>query len=97
MNGPRPERIPLLDENSRAYSPAYKDAAVRACFDQDLGGVACELCKNVMTTRAKIRKMHADHIVPFSRGGRTNWENLQLLCANCNLTKSANVYDSAGE
>lgn len=32
---------------------------------------------------------HADHIKPFSRGGLTVLENLQALCAPCNLSKGA--------
>lgn len=32
-----------------------------------------------------------DHIIPFSRGGATNIENLQLLCQKCNLQKSNKI------
>ena len=32
--------------------------------------------------------MHVDHIVPVIQGGRTTEENLQLLCASCNLSKA---------
>lgn len=32
-------------------------------------------------------KLHVDHIVPVSKGGRTEESNLQVLCAECNLGK----------
>ena len=32
-------------------------------------------------------KLHVDHIVPISKGGKTERDNLQTLCANCNLGK----------
>lgn len=31
---------------------------------------------------------HIDHIVPFSKGGETDWTNLAPTCAKCNLRKS---------
>lgn len=36
-------------------------------------------------------ELHVDHIVPWSKGGKTILENLQTLCSVCNLGKS-NVY-----
>ena len=36
--------------------------------------------------------MHGDHIKPWSKGGATERENLQMLCSECNLKKSA--YDT---
>ena len=33
-------------------------------------------------------ELHLDHIVPWSKGGETTYENLQTLCSKCNLGKS---------
>ena len=33
-------------------------------------------------------KLHIDHRVPFSKGGKSTLENLQTLCEECNLGKS---------
>jgi len=32
--------------------------------------------------------LHIDHIIPWSKGGETVFDNLQTLCQNCNLGKS---------
>jgi hypothetical protein len=37
-----------------------------------------------------------DHIRPFSRGGKTVVENMQLLCRNCNQRKGARVIRAPG-
>lgn len=35
--------------------------------------------------------LQLDHIIPFSKGGATTLENLQLLCQKCNLEKSNKI------
>lgn len=47
-------------------------------------GGRCQRCGAVFG-----EPFHADHIVAFSRGGRTNTDNGQALCAACNLSKGA--------
>ncbi len=49
-------------------------------------GFTCRGCgRSPATTPGTI--LHADHIVPWSKGGLTEIANLQTLCSNCNLGK----------
>lgn len=44
----------------------------------------CAICENEF----ELKDMHADHIKPWSKGGKTTYDNLQMLCTTCNLKKS---------
>ena len=44
----------------------------------------CALCKRLFT----YAELAGDHIKPWSKGGKTVLENLQLLCKDCNSKKS---------
>ena len=35
--------------------------------------------------------LHYDHIIPVSKGGGTSIENLEILCEECNLSKSNKI------
>ena len=45
----------------------------------------CQICGATAATGAKL---HVDHIIPVSKGGRTLPDNLRVLCDRCNLGKS---------
>jgi len=47
----------------------------------------CVLCGRSPATDVGV-KLHLDHIIPFSKGGKSTEENLQTLCQDCNLGKS---------
>ena len=51
----------------------------RAVFERD--GEVCAYCKT------DSGPFHIDHIMPKSRGGSDNLENLTVACAPCNLSK----------
>lgn len=48
-------------------------------------GARCQLCG---TTPQNGARLHVDHIKPWSKGGETVIENLQILCEPCNIGKS---------
>jgi 5-methylcytosine-specific restriction endonuclease McrA len=87
MTGGPPSCVGPLDARARTYPASWRDAAVRELFDERAGGVTCPGCGVVFCGRARLRSLHCDHIVPYSLGGLTTWENLQLLCGPCNLEK----------
>jgi len=47
----------------------------------------CVFCGRSPATDIGIQ-LRIDHIVPFSKGGKSLLENLQTLCLECNLGKS---------
>ena len=51
----------------------------------------CPMCveENFPTTHYEFSEMEADHIVPWSRGGKTVQENCQMLCRRHNNDKRA--------
>ncbi len=51
----------------------------------------CVLCGNTPAANPSC-VLHVDHIVPWSKGGRTAIDNLRSLCAACNMGRG-NRYD----
>lgn len=65
--------------NLRAFTP--KD--IQKMYQTQNG--ICPMCKE----HFELAQMDADHIVPWSKGGKTNLANGQMLCRPCNMQKSA--------
>lgn len=64
--------------NIRDFKPSDK----RYAYERQKG--ICNSCSE----HFEIDDMHADHIKPWSKGGKTIKENCQVLCADCNRRKS---------
>ncbi len=60
----------------------FDEKMKRKAYEQQ-GGI-CPLCKK----RFEFSEMEGDHIIPWSKGGKTVMENLQMLCRLCNNAKS---------
>lgn len=75
----------------RAFSESIKRAVyekqggVCANSDGHIKGVKCPH----ENEKLELEQMEADHIIPWSKGGKTEKENCQMLCAKCNRAKSA--------
>jgi hypothetical protein len=63
----------------RAFTPAMR----RAAYERQSG--ICPKCGD----QFEIDEMEADHITPWSRGGKTSAENCQMLCLEDNRRKGA--------
>ena len=37
-----------------------------------------------------------DHLLPRSKGGKTNWENVVTACSNCNVQKGGRLLEKSG-
>lgn len=61
---------------------AFSDNQKRSAYEKQKG--ICIKCGK----RFDIDKMEADHITPWHLGGKTNDENCQMLCFDCNRKKS---------
>ncbi len=60
----------------------FDDKVKREVFEKQKG--ICVKCED----KFEISQMDADHITPWSQGGRTDKENCQMLCRDCNRRKS---------
>ena len=81
------EYLILKDDNlpvaiSKLNLRTFSDSEKQRAYDRQ-GGI-CPMCKKPHP----IEDMRGDHIIPWSKGGKTTEDNLQMLCKDCNLNKS---------
>ena len=60
----------------------FSDKDKRTAYEKQNG--ICPICG----THHEIEEMEGDHIVAWSKGGKTTIDNLQMLCKKCNREKS---------
>jgi hypothetical protein len=72
----------LLTKDEKYLSiRAFTDSQKRTAYEKQKG--ICPKCKKHFT----IDEMEGDHITPWSEGGKTLPDNLQMLCKDCNRKK----------
>lgn len=73
----------VLNGNEQALSlRAFDDKIKRAAYERQKG--VCPACGKTFA----IEEMEADHITPWSKGGKTTADNCQMLCKDDNRRKS---------
>ena len=45
--------------------------------------------------RLQSEQLNLDHVIPRSKGGNTDWNNIVLSCINCNIRKADNTPNQA--
>ena len=76
---------------SRAYQVQVERAKLSDSLRYDVlrrDGFKCQICG---ATAQEGAKLHVDHIIPVSKGGKTELSNLRTLCDRCNLGKSDKI------
>lgn len=72
----------LTGEEKELSIRAFDNRMKREAYERQKG--ICPMCGK----HFKLEEMHGDHKIPWSKGGKTLAENCQMLCRDCNLTKS---------
>ncbi|MDD4157328.1 MAG: DUF262 domain-containing protein [Candidatus Cloacimonetes bacterium] len=75
------EYILTRDEKTLSIR-AFDDNMKREAYERQTG--ICVKCEQ----QFDIENMAADHIIAWSKGGKTTAENCQMLCTRCNAVKS---------
>ena len=73
-----------------------KKQALKTKSIQRYGFIRCEICGEEINTKTKSKKkrLSIDHIVPKSRGGSNDIDNLQLSHCKCNSDKNNDLSEA---
>ena len=76
------------EQETKEYKIKHERSKMSASLRYDIlkrDNFKCQICG---ATQNDGVTLHVDHIVPVSKGGKTEWSNLRTLCERCNLGKS---------
>ena len=89
------DSLPEYSKRMSFANPQYERSLMSDSLRYDIlkrDGFKCQICG--MSQKDGVR-LHVDHIIPVTRGGRTIPSNLRTLCEACNKGKS-DKYDVNG-
>ncbi|MBK9161728.1 MAG: HNH endonuclease [Nitrosomonadales bacterium] len=96
VNSDSPEQ-PQQEEDQGAVDLTLKIASTKRRARREISdrqrfrilvrdGFRCKSCGRSPLSEAGV-ELHVDHILPWSKGGETNDDNLEIKCKRCNLGK----------
>lgn len=71
--------------NDRFFSESIQYQAVLFNLEQNNGQLKCAFCGKNLSSKSEC---HFDHILAYAKGGKSTLDNCQILCMDCNLSKS---------
>ncbi|MBR4336150.1 MAG: HNH endonuclease, partial [Clostridia bacterium] len=71
--------------SDRVSSDTIQYQAVLANLEKNNGQIKCAICGRNIVSKSEC---HFDHIVAYAKGGKSTFDNCQILCTDCNLSKS---------
>ena len=89
--------LELYKDHNKTKIPKLKGDSQRVPISPGLkweilsrDNITCVKCGRSPNTEKGV-SLHVDHIIPVSKGGKTEYSNLQTLCSDCNLGKGAKL------
>jgi len=77
-----PAVIMLKERYRRGRKPRFSKTNL---YIRDL--YTCQYCFTILPRK----ELTLDHVIPISRGGKTNWENIVASCGTCNIGKGNKI------
>lgn len=71
--------------NDRFFSENIQYQAVLSNLEKNSGQLKCAICGRILVSKSEC---HFDHILAYAKGGKSTSDNCQILCQDCNLSKS---------
>lgn len=88
-----PKPLPVSGRSQRSHKKAEDQREIKLGLRYEVlkrDRFRCVLCGASPATRVGC-ELQVDHVIPWSKGGKTIAENLRSLCETCNLGKGAKL------
>lgn len=85
-------RIPAVVVLRKAIARTKRDVKFSRANVYQRDDHRCQYCG----AKKPTRELTYDHVVPFSKGGKTVWENIATACSPCNTKKDDKTLERSG-